>query len=215
MGNMECCQPRASSGLVEVKINTEAGDPRSKPFVEITDSTNINAKPVVEICPLPAHEEESAADTPIPRPPAPVADGQPCARRLENRTRAPAVVEAWDSQKYVADGPLLDVVLRRLTLEDKFGFVNATRKDRKPVLVVASILPNTPLGLWNTKSIVQVRPHAEILSINGAANDIVAMREALRESLTITMQIQNMKKAAQPCKDLDLPDTLEPNFPGV
>mmetsp|Transcript_78906 Transcript_78906/g.180505 ORF Transcript_78906/g.180505 Transcript_78906/m.180505 type:complete len:215 (+) Transcript_78906:55-699(+) len=213
MGNLECCQPRANAGPVEVKINTE-GDLRSKQRGEVTEVGSIHSKPVVEICPLPADGDGSAADSPVPQPPAPVAEVHPCARRLESRTRPPKAVEPAGCPRFVEDGPAVNVVLRRSTQDEKFGFVNATRKDKKPVLVVASVLPNTPLGLWNAENVLQVRPNAEILSVNGAAEDIVAMREALRESLTITMEIQNMKRVAQPRRDVDLVGSLEPGFPG-
>mmetsp|Transcript_95444 Transcript_95444/g.255232 ORF Transcript_95444/g.255232 Transcript_95444/m.255232 type:complete len:211 (-) Transcript_95444:161-793(-) len=94
-------------------------------------------------------------------------------------------------KEHVPVGPIFTVELRRSGSE-KFGFVNASRKDGKPVLVITKILPGGQLAKYNSRGASPVRRGAEIISVNGIAEQVQLMREELRKSQEVKLQVQNM-----------------------
>mmetsp|Transcript_1307 Transcript_1307/g.3227 ORF Transcript_1307/g.3227 Transcript_1307/m.3227 type:complete len:163 (+) Transcript_1307:36-524(+) len=88
-------------------------------------------------------------------------------------------------------GSTFDVKLERTSPDDKFGFVNASRRDHKPVLVVTKITPDGLLAKWNREHPdQQVATLAEIHAVNGVRDDVAEMREQLRTSLVAVLTVQ-------------------------
>mmetsp|Transcript_43771 Transcript_43771/g.98392 ORF Transcript_43771/g.98392 Transcript_43771/m.98392 type:complete len:154 (-) Transcript_43771:136-597(-) len=87
------------------------------------------------------------------------------------------------------DPQLCKVTLTRKDNSDKFGFINATRKDNKPVLVITKISPDGLLAQWNKAHGFQVVNLSEIVSVNGISGDVPLMRDQLRTSNELMMEV--------------------------
>mmetsp|Transcript_18197 Transcript_18197/g.40190 ORF Transcript_18197/g.40190 Transcript_18197/m.40190 type:complete len:163 (-) Transcript_18197:277-765(-) len=108
-------------------------------------------------------------------------------------TISSGVADVVNEQRPAPAGPgsTFDVKLERTTPDDKFGFVNASRRDHKPVLVVTKITPDGLLAKWNREHPdQQVVTLAEIHAVNGVRDDVAEMREQLKSSLVAVLTVQ-------------------------
>mmetsp|Transcript_89721 Transcript_89721/g.240698 ORF Transcript_89721/g.240698 Transcript_89721/m.240698 type:complete len:168 (+) Transcript_89721:49-552(+) len=92
-------------------------------------------------------------------------------------------------------GDQFEVTLMKQQKDQKFGFVNASRRDSKPVLVVTRISDGGLLEEWNSKAplATQVGVNAEISSVNSIVGDTAKMRTELQKSQTVVLTVQNMR----------------------